>query len=210
MSFPTRTTNWNKYQPRDLKDALRACKDCARDKKRYSVERIAELMGVTPDSLYKWMSDGRMPVAMIPAFEHVTGAHFVTEYLAAGTGRIVIKIPAGHPQDAEVLADLQSLLAGAMADLIKCYAGRVSVEQTVQELTATLQSLAWHRENVVKLEQPELDLGQAPDEARSAKAATTTAPTAPNRAQKPWTPGWMARPVAPPAAMDESEDGGHA
>lgn len=206
MSFPARQTNWSRYQPRDLKDAFRACKDCARDKKRYSVERISELMGVTPDSLYKWMADGRMPAAMIPAFEHVTGVHFVTEYLAAGSGRIVIKIPAGHPQDAEALAGLQSLLADAVADLIRCYAGKASVEQTVQELTATLQSLAWHRENVGKLERPELELDLTP-------AATAPAPATVPPARPPvsWTPGWMSRASTPPAATaTATEERGHA
>lgn len=160
MAFPNRIQNWNKYQPKDLKDAFRACKDFAKQKKNYSVERIAELMGATPESLYKWMADGRMPAAMIPVFEHVTGAHFVTEYLAGGAGRLVIKIPAGHPVDAEAIAGLQGILAEAMTDLIRCYAGKASVEQTRQELTGTLQSLAWHRENVSKLQQPEFDLGE--------------------------------------------------
>ena len=35
--------NWKRIQPSSLRDALRLCKDHALEKKRYSVERIADL-----------------------------------------------------------------------------------------------------------------------------------------------------------------------
>lgn len=155
MPFPRKPAHW---KPRDLREAIRACKDHAREKRRLSVERLADLLDVSVDTLYKWMADGRLPVSKVPAFEHACGVHYVSEYLAAGAGRIVIAIPAGHPTDAEGLAALQAIIADATARLIHCYRGEASIEDTRDGLTVTLQALAWHRENVAHLGQPELEL----------------------------------------------------
>lgn len=84
MSFPHQRRNWKRFQPRDLREALRGCKDYARERKRLSVERIADLMGVSADCLYKWLADARMPLASVQLYEHICGAHFVTDYLAGG------------------------------------------------------------------------------------------------------------------------------
>ena len=155
MPFPRKSAHWT---PRDLREAIRACKDHAREKRRLSVERLADLLDVTVDTLYKWMADGRLPASKIPAFEHACGAYWVSEYLAASSGRIVIQIPAGHPTDAEGLATLQAIIADATARLIRCYRGEASIEETRDGLTVSLQALAWHRENEARLETPELDL----------------------------------------------------
>ena len=77
--------NWKRIQPSSLRDALRLCKDHALEKKNYSVERIADLMGITADLLYKWLANGRMPASAIPAYELITGINFVTRWLAAST-----------------------------------------------------------------------------------------------------------------------------
>lgn len=160
MPFPRKPAHW---KPRDLREAIRACKDHARERKRLSVERLADLLETSVDALYKWMSDGKMPASKIAAFEHFCGAHYVSEYLAAGSGRIVIQIPAGHPADAEKLAALQAIIADATARLIRCYRGDASIEETRDGLTVSLQALAWHRENVGHLDQPELDLAGGDD-----------------------------------------------
>ncbi|MGB3289607.1 MAG: iron ABC transporter permease [Burkholderiaceae bacterium] len=54
--------NWKRVYPSNIVDAFRLCKDYALERRRLSVERIAELMGVTSDVLYKWLSNGRMAV----------------------------------------------------------------------------------------------------------------------------------------------------
>ena len=56
--------NWKRVTPNSLRDALRLCKDHALEKKNLSVERIADLMGITADVLYKWLSNGRMPAML--------------------------------------------------------------------------------------------------------------------------------------------------
>ena len=86
--------NWKRFRANNLRDAMRACKDYAQEKHQLSVARIAELMGdVSEDSLYGWLSKGRMPVALVPTFELVCGAHFVSDWLAASAGRMVIAMP---------------------------------------------------------------------------------------------------------------------
>ena len=49
-----------------LVHALRLCKEWAQAKRHLSVERIADRMGTTHDSLYKWLATGRMPAILIP------------------------------------------------------------------------------------------------------------------------------------------------
>jgi len=70
-------------QPTSLRDALRLCKDHALERSNYSVERIADLMDVSSDLLYKWLSTGKMPVSSVPAYEHICGISLVTRWLAA-------------------------------------------------------------------------------------------------------------------------------
>lgn len=163
--MPFQKRNLRGYAPRDLRDAFRACKDHARARRNLSVERIAERIDATPESLYKWMADGRMPAAKIPAFEAVCGAHFVSDYLAAAHGRIAIAIPRGHHADVEDLAGLQAVLADAVGKLARFWHGRATMDETLAGLTISLQALAWHRENVRRADEPELDLGADQDEA---------------------------------------------
>ena len=45
--------NWKRFRASNLREAMRACKDFALERKKLSVARIAELMGdVTEDTLY--------------------------------------------------------------------------------------------------------------------------------------------------------------
>jgi hypothetical protein len=49
--------NWKRFRANNLRDAMRACKDYALEKRQLSVPRIAELMGdVTEETLYGWLS----------------------------------------------------------------------------------------------------------------------------------------------------------
>ncbi len=163
MTFPKRRRNWKRVHATNLREAMRLCKDHAREKRNLGVERISELMGVTDDALYKWLSNGRMPASLIPAFEVACGIHLVTEYLASGARRIVVEIPRGAKADEKSINQFQADLATMMGLLIDFYnasevdadADAVALESA---LTTSLRSLAWHRINVAKVDQPELDL----------------------------------------------------
>lgn len=149
--------NWKTVQPTSLIHALRLCKDYAIERKRLSVERIADLMGVTHDSLYKWLSTGRIPAVLIPGYENVCGVQFVTRWLAASSGKLVIDMPKGHEATAEDIQNLQMSLNMAVGELIRFYQTMTDQDTTLASLQTALESLAGHRANVIQTSNPELE-----------------------------------------------------
>lgn len=147
--------NWKRVQPSSLRDALRLCKDHALDKNNYSVERIADLMGITADLLYKWLANGRMPVSAIPAYEHICEINFVTRWLAASTGHLMISIPTGRNASAEDMQVLQELLHNAAGKLLQFYTQKADAPNTLAAIQQGMEGLAWHKGNVEKHLQPE-------------------------------------------------------
>lgn len=149
--------NWKRVQPNNLRDALRLCKDHALDKKNYSVERIADLMGVTADTLYKWLAKGSMPATSIPAYEHITGIHFVTRWLAASTGHLMIAAPTGRNASAADMQALQEVLHAAAGHLLQFYTGKATADTVIAAVQQGMEALAWHKGNVEKSVQPEFE-----------------------------------------------------
>jgi len=152
--------NWKRIQPNSLRDALRLCKDHALEKKNYSVERIADLMGITADLLYKWLANGRMPAASIPAYEHFCGINFVTRWLAASTGHLMIAIPTGRNASAEDMQVLQELLNSAAGKLLQFYTNKADAPSTLAAIQQGMEGLAWHKGNVEKHLQPEFSFNE--------------------------------------------------
>jgi len=149
--------NWKRVQPNSLRDALRLCKDHALARSNYSVERIADLMGITPDLLYKWLANGRMPASSIPAYEHICGINFISRWLAASTGHLMIAIPSGRNASAEDMQVLQELLHSAAGKLLQFYANKADVASTLAAIQQGMEGLAWHKGNVEKHLQPEFE-----------------------------------------------------
>ncbi|MEJ1381374.1 MAG: helix-turn-helix transcriptional regulator [Candidatus Sedimenticola sp. (ex Thyasira tokunagai)] len=161
MAFPRKRTNWNRVRPSSLREALRFCKDYAKEKKNLSVEQIAELMDISPDALYKWLSNASMPMGKVASYEHICGCHFASDYLAASNNRMVIKIPTGKAATPLDINELQATFTHALLKLIKYYSREADQQETEDGLTSVLAGLAWHRENVHKADQPELELGES-------------------------------------------------
>lgn len=157
--------NWKSVRPTSLVHALRLCKEFAQERKRLSVERIADLMGATHDSLYKWLATGRMPANLIPAYEHACGCHFATDWLAATAGRMVIDMPTGRAVGQAELVALNSGFAAALQLLTDFYAGQADPRQTLDALAVHLQQVAWHHANVAHHAEPEFDFNQPSPEA---------------------------------------------
>lgn len=149
--------NWKSYRPISLLDATRACKDFAADRKNLSVERIADLMGITADLLYKWLSNGRMPAVLIPTYEHICGVAFVSDWLSHAAGRMTLPVPVGRA-DASDVNTLQSVLHQATGALIEFYQTKRDAPSTQHALMAGMETLAFHHANVGKFDQPELEL----------------------------------------------------
>lgn len=152
--------NWKRIQPTNLRDALRLCKDYALERKNYSVERIADLMDVSSDLLYKWLSTGKMPVSSIPAYEHICGINLVTRWLAASEGFLIIMAPTGRSASAADMHALQEALNDAAGQLLQFYGGKVDAAVVLAAIQQGMEGLAWHKGNVEKHLQPELEFTQ--------------------------------------------------
>lgn len=150
--------NWNRIQPTSLRHAMQLCKDHARERHNLSVERIAERMGLTDHwIIYKWIESGRMPAILIPAYEAVCGINYVTRWLAVSADHLLVKIPTGKKAKPEDIQVVQEELNAAVGALIQFTAGRTTAEQTLESIQNALEQLAFHRENVKKHAQPELE-----------------------------------------------------
>jgi hypothetical protein len=157
--FPMTRRNWKRVRPTSLVEALRLCREYAGDKQNLSVERIADRMGATHDSLYKWLATGRLPAILIPAYEHACGCHFASDWLAASAGRLVIPMPTGRSASPGDMVEFNSGFAAALQLLSDFYAqpGHSDPAATLAALTSHLQQVAWHQANVAAFSNPELD-----------------------------------------------------
>lgn len=148
-----------KVQARSLVQAFDLCVQFARKRHNRSVEQIADLMGLSQAwRLYKWTDEANMPARHIRGFEHACGANFVTRYLAHAGHQLLIDIPRGRHIDAADLNTLQGITNDAVGALIAFAAGKAEAEETLVAITTAMESLAWHRGNVEKHQQPELEL----------------------------------------------------
>lgn len=149
--------NWKKAQAKSLIEALELCKNFAREKKKLSIEQIAELMGVGDEALRKWIRYGTMPINKVPSYEMVCGCTYVSAYQAARDGKLLIEIPTGRQVNAVDVLEMQNTFNHAIGLLMKVASGDAEVDETVAALTSTMCDIAYHRENVQKATAPELD-----------------------------------------------------
>lgn len=153
--------NWKRAQANSLRQALEFCKEYARETKNLSIERIAELMGITDHwIIYKWIQTGRIPANLIAPYEVVCGIDFVTRWLAASSGKLLISMPTGRAlKDADVI-ELHSGFSSALGLLTDFYAGKADAAATTEALILHLQQVAFHHANVQKHAAPELNFGE--------------------------------------------------
>ena len=151
--------NWKRVRPASLVVALRLCKEFAAERHHLSVERIADRMGTTHDSLYKWLATGRMPAILIPAYEHACGCHFASTWLAASAGKMVVDMPTGRTATPADMVEFNSGFAAALQLLSDFYAhpGQADPAETLAALTAHLQQVAYHQANVQQHATPVLE-----------------------------------------------------
>ena len=150
--------NWKGFHPRSLTEAVDGCIDFAMERHRRDMQRIADLMGTTRWTLYKWVGSGGIPVRLIAAFEHACGCHFVTAYLAASARRLLIDFPTGRvPGDSDVHA-VQEACTAAVGSLLAFARQELSQEDTLGSLTRAMELLGHQHANVAHHQQPELDL----------------------------------------------------
>lgn len=150
--------NWKRLQPTSQRHAMQLCKDYARERHNLSVERIAERMGLQDHwIIYKWIENGRIPAILIPAYESVCGINFVTRWLAASSDHLLIPIPVGRKSSSTDIQALQEVLNTAAGALLQFQAGNTETTDVLAAIQNGMEGLAWHRENVRKHTEPELD-----------------------------------------------------
>lgn len=151
--------NWKAIQPTSFVDAVRLCKDFAREHHNRSVERIADLMGVTHHDVYKWLANGRLPGNLIPAFEHHCGCHFISSWLTLSAGKLPVDIPSGRNASATDANKLQAVLVEAVSQILQFAEGSTDADTALAAIHTGMAGLAWHKVNIEKHAQPEFQFG---------------------------------------------------
>jgi len=156
---------WKRVQPNSLRHALELCKEFAIAEKNMGVERIATQMGLADHwTLYKWISTGRMPAVMIPAYETACGINYVTQWLAGANGKLLIDVPTGRKSTGQELNALQVEITSAMSALLAFHAGNSNAEDTLAAIRTAMEGLSWHHANVAQHAHPQLEFGVTNDE----------------------------------------------
>ena len=151
--------NWKNRRASSLVDALRLCKEYAQARRNLSIERIADRMGVSHESLYKWLAAGKLPAILLPAYELNCGVHYASEWLAASANRLVVPMPKGaKSSDAELLA-MNTSWAACFQALNKFYSApnKEAAESTIGALREHMAQVYYHQANVEHFATPELD-----------------------------------------------------
>lgn len=151
--------NWKRIHPNSTIEALRLCKEFALERKNLSLERIADRMGASHDSLYKWLATGRMPLISLMSYELACGCHFASEFLAASAGKLVVDLPTGRSGSTADMVELNTGFAEALQLLTNFYSSPTPCNpaETVAALTRHLEQVAYHRSNVQQHATPELE-----------------------------------------------------
>lgn len=151
--------SWKNRQPSSLRQAMEWCLEYARERHNRSVDRVADLMGLTNKwVIYKWLESGKLPAILIRPFEEACGIDFVTRFLGHSAHKLLIEIPTGKRATQAEINALQGSFAEAISLLLKFYDGQAEAAETLSALTATMSHLAWHRGEVERNRYPELDL----------------------------------------------------
>lgn len=150
--------NWKRVYPHTMQEAIRLCLDWAAHRHNRGVARVAELMGISEWTVYKWMSEGSMPSSRIRPFEFACDATYVTEYIGHSARKLVVDIPSGSVAGGDDLLALNAKLQDAVQLLTQFYHGDLDDDAVIGGVTAAMTELAKHRVNVSKSEAPELEL----------------------------------------------------
>lgn len=151
--------NWRVWRPTSLQEAVEGCVDFAKEHgPRMSVERVADLVGESKWTIYKWIEQGSIPAKKIAGFEHACGACYVTEYLASSARKLVIDLPTGRLPTSRDIHAVQEACTAATGALLRFAEGKASAAETIDHLTAAMTLLAHERAQVERVAQPELSL----------------------------------------------------
>lgn len=150
--------NWKHWRPTSLQEAVEGCVQFAQEKRNQSVDRIADLVGESKWTIYKWMQKGSIPALKIAGFEHASGCTYISEYLALSAHKLVIDMPTGRLPVGSDIHALQEACTAAIGALLRFAEGKADAADTSDHLTAAMTRLAHERAQVERCAQPELHL----------------------------------------------------
>lgn len=157
--------NWKTAQPSSLCQSLEWSLDYARERHNLSIERVSNRMGLKNHwVLYKWVESGRMPLILVPTFEHVCGINLVSRWLASTGGKLLINLPTGRTCNPGDMQELQGVLHDACGALLSFYNRTTDADTALSAVRASLEVLSWHHGNVQQHAAPQLELGGEFDE----------------------------------------------
>lgn len=139
------------------------CKDHAKRRYNLSVERIADDMGMTASRLYQHLENGDMPFNRVRSFQKACRCNFVTRYMAAGDNCLLVPIPNAKKLPDDKLVNISATYSRALHLLTQFHENGQDPEQVIAALTEHMENTAWHRANVEKHTQPELDFEEEQD-----------------------------------------------
>ncbi|MDO6525786.1 hypothetical protein Q4519_08820 [Motilimonas sp. 1_MG-2023] len=152
-------TSLQKHQAVSIPHAIELCLEVARKKKNFSVDRVADGMGLANKwIIYKWMESGRLPALMIRPLEQTCGADFVTRYLGHAAHKLLIDIPTGRSVKPVDINVLHASFSQGITLLLSFYEGVANQAETIAALNQLMEGVAWHHKNVEQHSQPQLDL----------------------------------------------------
>jgi len=150
--------HWKTWRPTSLQEAVEGCVQFAQDNHRRTVDRIADLVGESKWTVYKWIQSGSIPAKKIAGFELACDRAYITEYLATSARKLVIDMPTGRlPLGSDIHA-LQESCTAAIGALLRFAEGKADAADTADHLTAAMTRLAHERAQVERHAQPELTL----------------------------------------------------
>lgn len=148
---------YNKKIPSNFGDALNMCKDHAKIKHNLSVERIADEMGLSTVRLYQMLDSGDMPISRLLNFQRICRCNYVTRYLAHRDNFMLVKIPTGGKVSDELMLTINKSFHEALNELTEFYTHGQNPDIAIAALTKHMTNIAWHKGNVEKQMQPDLN-----------------------------------------------------
>lgn len=150
--------SWKNRQPGSLRQSMEWCLEFARVRHNRSVDRVADLMGLSNKwVIYKWVENGRLPAVLIRPFESACGIDYVTRYVGHSGHKLLIDIPTGKRASGGDINDLQTSFSDSVSLLLRFYEGKADTDETLAALVTTMERLAWHQGTVSRHRQPEFD-----------------------------------------------------
>jgi len=147
-------------KPISLADAVDLDEEHALNARRRPRKAMEELMDTSRSEYGRWINDLELPLGKLLQWSEFCGSTHVIEYLALASGKLVIDIPTGRKVAAADIHQLQSVLNDAVGQIIKFASGQEDAATALSAIHAGMAGLAWHKVNIEKHQQPELELGE--------------------------------------------------